>query len=51
MSCRCLLSADEVQLKAVHPSVGALLAWRYCQLLTVLPKRSTGKAALLHLPT
>ena len=36
------LQADDVELKAVHPSVGSLLAWRYCQLLTALPKRSTG---------
>lgn len=29
-------------LALVHPSVGALLAWRHCQLLTALPRRSTG---------
>ncbi|PSC73470.1 Kinesin light chain [Micractinium conductrix] len=38
-------SADDVELKAVHPSVGSLLAWRYCQLLTALPKRSTDAAS------
>lgn len=29
-------------LALVHPSVGALLAWRHCQLLTALPRRGTG---------
>lgn len=33
--------ADEVELTAMHPSVGALLAWRYAQLLTALPNRGT----------
>ncbi len=28
----------------MHPSIGALLAWRYCQLLSVLPNRSTEAA-------
>ena len=29
----------------MHPSVGALLSWRYCQLLTALPNRGTEAAA------
>ncbi|KAL4423065.1 hypothetical protein ABPG77_005870 [Micractinium sp. CCAP 211/92] len=36
---------DEVDIKAVHPSVGALLAWRYAQLLTAMPQRTTEAAA------
>lgn len=36
--------ADAVELKVVHPSVGTLLAWRYCQLLTALPRRTTEAA-------
>ena len=28
-----------------HPSIGALLAWRYCQLLSALPKRESEAAA------
>lgn len=35
-------AAEDVDLKLVHPSVGSLLAWRYCQLLTALPRRATG---------
>lgn len=31
----------------VHPSLAALLCWRYCQLLTALPKRGGG---VLHEP-
>ncbi|KAL4857793.1 hypothetical protein ACK3TF_002209 [Chlorella vulgaris] len=38
-------SEDAVELQAVHTSVGALLAWRYCQLLTAMPRRTTGKEA------
>lgn len=32
---------EDWSLTAVHPSVGALLAWRYAQLLTAMPKRAT----------
>ena len=32
-------------MKLVHPSLGALLAWRYAQLLTALPRRGTGGRA------
>ena len=42
-SCRPCCPAEDVELKAVHPSVGALLAWRHCQLLTAMPRRSTGE--------
>ncbi|KAI3426166.1 hypothetical protein D9Q98_008543 [Chlorella vulgaris] len=38
-------SEDEVELQAVHTSVGALLAWRYCQLLTAMPRRTTEAAS------
>ena len=30
----------------MHPSVGALLSWRYCQLLTALPRRTTGERGM-----
>ena len=36
--------ADAVDLHEIHPSLGALLAWRYCQLLTALPRRGTEAA-------
>ena len=32
-----------------HPSVGALLAWRYAQLLTALPRRGTEAATWARL--
>ena len=35
---------EDAQLRAVHPSVGALLAWRFAQLLTALPQRGTEAA-------
>lgn len=38
-------SADAIELAMVHPSMGALLAWRYCQLLTAMPRRGTEAAA------
>lgn len=37
-------AAEAVALHEVHPSVGALAAWRYAQLLTALPKRETEAA-------
>ena len=42
-SCHLCCPAEDVELKSVHPSVGALLAWRHCQLLTAMPRRSTGE--------
>ena len=42
-------AADDVDLKLVHPSLGALLAWRYAQLLTVLPRRATGAFGVVGL--
>lgn len=42
-------AADDVDLKLVHPSLGALLAWRYAQLLTVLPRRATGARGVVGL--
>ncbi|PRW44846.1 NEDD8-activating enzyme E1 catalytic subunit isoform B [Chlorella sorokiniana] len=36
--------AEDVDLKLVHPSLGALLAWRYAQLLNALPRRATEAA-------
>lgn len=38
-------TTDAVDIKTVHPSVGALLSWRYAQLLTALPRRGTEAAA------
>ncbi|GAB4817145.1 hypothetical protein N2152v2_004191 [Parachlorella kessleri] len=37
--------AEDIELTMVHPSIGALLSWRYCQLLTALPNRGTEAAA------
>lgn len=44
-----ICAAEDVDLKLVHPSMGALLAWRYAQLLTVLPRRATGALVCLNL--
>lgn len=35
------ISAESVEVAEVHPSIGALAAWRYAQLLTALPRRGT----------
>ena len=34
-------SAESVEVAEVHPSIGALAAWRYAQLLTALPRRGS----------
>lgn len=36
---------DEIDIKVVHPSAGSMLAWRYAQLLSALPRRDTEAAA------
>lgn len=47
------LSTGEERLgtSAVHPSINSLAAWRYAQLLTALPKRSTEAEAWQKLAT
>lgn len=41
------LKADAAEVRPVgtHDSLGALLAWQYCQLLTALPKRESEASA------